>query len=317
VGSFGIWGEGHTKSYHLPYSHEVRRMHVDLLARHFKRTLVAVNDDLGGGLPGKNGTLDDVVTRPGRFTLRDDSILVNSGARAYRSAYMAERFWPHEPVILESAHYGNPKRDGFWDDGAKYAEAVEAYRASYLSIHWYPREFLNENRDFIRRMNLRMGYRLNLVQASWPARIERNGTFDLLTRWKNAGVAPCYPGGHVGLTFKTKQGGVVAVFADESWNVRDVGLDMPGPGSKVVEYDDAGPKKDNRPSMRSLRLPLPGSAGVKERCSTFTLSQVVLAGMYEVYISVGDRDGTPRLALPLSDGDGHRRYRIGTVIITP
>ena len=234
VGSFGIWGEGHTKSYHLPYSHAVRRTHVDLLAQHFKHTLIAVNDDLGGGLPDRSGTLDDIVTQPGRFTLRDDSILVNPGARAYRSAYMAERFWPHEPVILESAHYISPKQAGFWDDGLKYAEAVEAYRASYLSIHWYPRELLNENRDLIRRLNLRMGYRLNLLEAAWPAAVGLKDKFQFCTTWKNAGVAPCYPGGYVALTLKTGQGGIVGVFVDESWNMRNLGVDVPGPASKRV-----------------------------------------------------------------------------------
>jgi hypothetical protein len=314
VGSFGIWGEGHTTR---SYAREVRKKHVDLYAKYFKKTLIAVNDDLGGGQTGKNGTLDDIVTGEGRFTLRDDSILVNPGVRAYRSAYMAERFWLREPIILESEHYGAPKSRNYWDNGAQYAESVEAYRGSYLSIHWYPREFLNENRDFIRRMNQRMGYRLNLLEASWPARIEQNGQFDLLTKWKNVGVAPCYPGGWVALSFKTGNGGVVAVFVDENWNMRDLGVDMPGPSSKIVEYDDAGPRKAGKEPIRSLPLPVVGSAPVKESRSEFALPQVVKPGTYDVFLSVGDRDGTPRLALPLTDSDGHRRYRLGSVNVMP
>jgi hypothetical protein len=310
VGSFGVWGEGHTK---LSYAREVRKQHVNLYGRHFKKTLIAVNDDLGGGQKGKNGTLDDIVTGEGRFTLRDDSILVNPGLRAYRSAYMAERFWPHEPIILESAHYGGPRDRKFWNNGAKYAESVEAYRGSYLSIHWLPREFLNENRDFVRRMNLRMGYRLNLLEASWPTRIGLNGQFDLLTQWKNVGVAPCYPGGWVAFTLKSGKGGIVAVFVDESWNMRNLGVDMAGPNSKIVDYDDAGPKKEGKDPIRSLRLPVVGSAPVKELRSGFALSQVVKPGTYDVFLSVGDRDGTPRLALPLADSDGCRRYRLGSV----
>ena len=314
VGSFGIWGEGRTK---LDYTREARKQHVDLYAKYFKKTLIAVNDDLGGGQKGKNGALDDLVVGEGRFTLRDDSILVNPGPKAYRSAYMAERFWPRGPIILESEHYGGPRGRGYWDNGALYAESVEAYRASYLSVHWFPREFLNENRDFIRRMNLRLGYRLNLLEASWPAHIGLSGQFELLTQWKNVGVAPCCPGGWVALTFKTSQGGIVAVFVDESWNLRDLGVDMPGPTSKVVEYDDAGPRKNGQASIRSLRLPVPGSAPVKQLRSGFALSQVVKPGTYDVFISVGERDGTPRLALPLADADGHRRYRLGAVNVTP
>jgi hypothetical protein len=37
------------------------------------------------------------------------------------------------------------------------------------------------------------------------------------------------------------------------------------------------------------------------------------AGAFEVFVSVGDRDGTPRIALPLADSDGHRRYRLGGI----
>lgn len=36
-------------------------------------------------------------------------------------------------------------------------------------------------------------------------------------------------------------------------------------------------------------------------------------GSYELYISVGTRAGTPKIALPLPDGDGNRRYRLGTL----
>lgn len=313
VGSFGIWGEGHTKSYHLPYSHEVKRRHVDLLAKHFKHTLLAINDDLGGGLPGHCGTLDDIVTQPGRFTLRDDSILVNPGLRAFRSAYMAERFWPHEPVILESAHYGSPRQAGFWDAGTKYAEAVEAYRASYLSVHWYARAFLNENQDLVRRMNLRMGYRLNLLEARWPTACRLDDAFEFHTRWKNVGVAPCYPGGCIALTFKTTQSGIVAVCVDEAYNMRDLGVDLPGSASKEIRYDDAGPREAGSVSLRTLRLPIPGSAPATEVRSRFKLPPVVKPGRYELFISIGDRDGTPRLALPLDHIDGHRRYHLGSI----
>lgn len=36
-------------------------------------------------------------------------------------------------------------------------------------------------------------------------------------------------------------------------------------------------------------------------------------GSYELYISVGTRAGTPQIALPLSDSDGSRRYRLGVL----
>lgn len=152
VGSFGIWGEGHTRT---NYARKVRRRHIELHAKHFKKTLIAVNDDLGKDR-GQSARLDDLVSGPGRFTLRDDSILVNPGLRAYRSAHLADLFWRREPTILESEHYGSPRRNNSWDRGELFLEAMEAYRASYVSAHWYPREFLKENGDLIQAMNRRM-----------------------------------------------------------------------------------------------------------------------------------------------------------------
>ena len=46
VGSFGVWGEGHTfASTAKPYSAETVRRHIDLHTKHFKKTLLAANDD--------------------------------------------------------------------------------------------------------------------------------------------------------------------------------------------------------------------------------------------------------------------------------
>ena len=47
VGSFGVWGEGHTwSSTRLTYPAEVIKRHLDLYASIFKHTLLAANDDL-------------------------------------------------------------------------------------------------------------------------------------------------------------------------------------------------------------------------------------------------------------------------------
>jgi hypothetical protein len=47
------------------------------------------------------------------------------------------------------------------------------------------------------------------------------------------------------------------------------------------------------------------------------LSEVVKPGSYQVFVSLGDRDGTPRLALPPAGGDAHHRYYLGTLAVTP
>ena len=45
------------------------------------------------------------------------------------------------------------------------------------------------------------------------------------------------------------------------------------------------------------------------------VAPTTIAGIYDVYVSVGRRDGTPEIALPLSQDDGQRRYKIGQLQI--
>jgi hypothetical protein len=104
IGSFGVWGEGHTfHSSRLPYSGETIRKHIDLHLKHFKRTLLAANDDFVDH--GRGRSCMDYAAEKG-LTLRDDSILVQAGEKAYIRADLAQAFWPKVPVILESEHFG-------------------------------------------------------------------------------------------------------------------------------------------------------------------------------------------------------------------
>jgi hypothetical protein len=43
----------------------------------------------------------------------------------------------------------------------------------------------------------------------------------------------------------------------------------------------------------------------------------VMPGTYDAFLSVGDADGTPRIALPHAGDDGHRRYHLGRIALTP
>jgi hypothetical protein len=283
VGSFGVWGEGHTYASTLrPYSTETLIRHINLHRKHFPHILLAANDDFA--LHDRGTASIDYAFAHG-LTLRDDSILVQPGERAYLSAEMAQRFWPVRPVILESEHYGPSRDRGYWRDGSKYLEAVEVYHASYASIHWWPREFLTECRDLVDRINLRLGYRLQLVEASWPEIVPAQGEFRFRARWRNAGVAPCYRGGYPAITLKDDEGGLVGVFVDESFDVRD------------------------------LPIGAPGAAAARSEEVSFLLPFNLAPGSYGAFVSVGTRTGTPQFALPLPEGDGRRRYRLGRVTV--
>ncbi len=284
VGSFGVWGEGHThSSSKLPFSAATVRRHVDLYCKHFKRTLLAANDDLANQGRGQEA-IDDA--RAHGLTLRDDSILVQGGKHAYFSAAMAQAFWPATPVILESEHYGGSRDRGHWKDGSLYLQAVEDYHASYVSIHWWPREFLAGNRELVARINRRLGYRLQLAEASWPRQLQVESRFRFSARWRNAGVAPCYGGGWPALTLKDAKGGIAGVFVDGKFDARALPVGAP---DKVEAHAEE---------------------------AEFTLPFNLRAGPYDVFISVGTRTGTPKIALPLPDGDGARRYRLGALQVT-
>jgi hypothetical protein len=176
-----------------------------------------------------------------------------------------------------------------------YLQAVEDYHASYASIHWWPREFLEANRDLIRRINLRLGCRLQLVEASWPSEISLDSTLKFSAKWRNAGVAPCLPGGYPAVMLKDSKGGIVSVYVDEQFDVRSLPVGPPGKAELLKQ------------EMAFLLSPLLHSdyrPGIRQ------------PGSYALYISVGTHAGTPQIALPLPDGDGNCRYRLGTLIVS-
>jgi hypothetical protein len=290
IGSFGVWGEGHTfHSTKLPYSGQTIRRHIDLHRKHFKKTLLAANDDFVD--QGRGRACMEYACKRG-LTLRDDSILVQPKERAYFHADLAQMFWPKVPVVLECEHYGSSKRRGAWDDGRLYLQAIEDYHASYASVHWWPREFLEANRDLISRINLRLGYRIQLVEASWPSEVGIDSTFRFSAKWRNAGVAPCLPGGYPAVTLKDSKGGIVGVFVDEKFDVRSLPVGPPGKAEVIGQEMTLPLSPRLHPNFRP---------GVRE------------AGTYQVYISIGTRTGTPRIALPLPQDDTKRRYRLGAL----
>lgn len=285
VGTIGIWGEGDPGPERFTTAGTVKR-HIDLHIKNFKRTLIAFNDNLM--FRGK-GLEPIVYAKEKGLTLRDDSVLCRPGQEAVYTHYYAGAFWPRLPVILESEHYGLAVQRGDWGDGSDYLRAVELAHASYVSVHWWPREFLEKNRDLVRRISLRMGYRLQLLELSLPSEVTAGGRLAVSHQWRNKGVAPCYPGGYLALTLKDSRGGIAGVFVDEGFNLRNL---------------EVGPPDQAPVSGRSVEFMLPPASVLKP-------------GGYDVFVSVGSRIGTPEIALPLDGDDGQRRYRVAQLRVRP
>lgn len=296
IGHMGLWGEGHTVlTTQIDYDINVLKRHIDLYCKYFKKTQLCISDDFAGhDKRGYRFPITDYAFSKG-VTIRDDSILVQLPPRHWYHSEMAQLFWPKMPVILETNHYGAGKLDGTWNNELL-MQSVEDYHASYMSIHWWPKPFLEENRHVIEKINLRLGYRLQLQTIHWPQKIRLGEPFIVTWYWANAGVAPCYPGGFPCVTLKDEKGGLISVLTDEGFNVTE------------------------------LQVSAPSSAPIKKITSVFTIApscndtvnlffRGVKAGIYDLYVSVGKKDGTPVFELPYNDHDGHKRYKMGSIEI--
>ena len=292
VGTFGMWGEAHTMmSVPVPPEKniEIVKWHIDMHKKYFPDMLLCISDDAAGhNVPGANLPETDYAFSRG-VSLRDDSIMVQPPPNSWYHAELAQQFWPTLPVILEHEHYGSSLARKAWSSELM-KKAVEDYHAAFMSIHWWPRIELEENRELIDDVNRRLGYRLQLRRISWPREIKIGQWFDIESEWANAGVAPCYPGGYMALTFKDAQGGIVSVNVEQNFDMRAL---LPGP------VGEAEPQNISMPAIVGMVAP------------------VVLPGDYDVFVSVGTLDGTPKIALPLPNDDGHRRYKLGTITVLP
>jgi hypothetical protein len=153
---------------------------------------------------------------------------------------------------------------------------------------------LEENRETIARINRRLGYRIQLREIRWPAEVKLGEPFVVETSWANTGVAPCYEGGFWALTLKDEKGGLVSVQVDEGFDVKNL---------KVGPAD--------QPPMEKLQSRF--TVAYRHEESTVSHAPPTKPGSYDVFVSVGQRDGTPQIAMPLPFPDGHRRYKMGQI----
>ncbi len=230
-------------------------------------------------------------------SLRDDSILVNTPPHIWYHSGLAGMCWPTMPVIVEREHYGLSKVRDAWS-GQGLAGAVEAYHCSYLSIHWWPREFYDENKTFIEKINLQLGYRLQLREIRFPEKVKIGEHFNVEWTWANAGVAPLYRGGFPALTIKDKRGDIVSVQVDDWFYLKNLET---GSLNEVPEKKQVSNFRIGFPNPKEFFNDF--TMKMEQRLgSDFYAAPIVPAtkpGEYEVFVSVGQKDGTPGIALPL------------------
>lgn len=321
VGSVGMFGEGHTRAY-KPELLKVGRdpevafhQHYEIYRRCFPNTNVLCVDDQAGG--GWNPHPDPDLMRHARnlgFGFRDDSILVSCPPHSWKHANWAQLFAPGAPVFVEHEHYSLSADRGAWS-GELLQKSIEEYRASWLSIHGWPREELDANaRADFAKIARRIGYRFELRNATWPDAVTVGEAFEIASEWVNVGVARRYKPTTLCWTLVDDRGRV-------AWSVADDRFD----------FSSALPKLDGQEHPAKLKTPV--TIGSLEPIPQFNDGVLVYMqhhkaggkdwrgnvptigpGDYTVCVSLGDAAGVPQIALPL-EGGKDRLYPLGKITV--
>ena len=321
VGSFGLYGEGHTggtSRLSKAETDRITRLHVALWRRLLPRTQLVISDDVAGSM----GTEKDHPLmrwcREQGVGYRDDSIFcmgpepaANHPDGSWAHSHWARAFAPHSPVVIEHTHTLMSEASGLWVS-SRMLDCVEKTQASYWSIHHFPDEYLKSYRKEIDAINLRLGYRFELRRAEWPASARVGEPVTVKSDWTNVGVSWCHCGAFLTWSLLDAKGDVVWSVTDESWNFRAAepklgGVEKPVRRESVCRFgfDQANPDPD-------VVLDAARQAGMDPGVTY----RMLPAGEYTLAVSLGSRIGKPEIALPLAGGKD-RVYPLGKIRIGP
>ncbi|MFC1634319.1 DUF4832 domain-containing protein [Planctomycetota bacterium] len=215
IGSIGDWGEGHTHSgSRLEYGFELRKLHIDLHLKYFKKTQLVITDDYVYSISDleDRDRLHRYILKHG-ISYRDDSPLVNGYVRGYADTYTVrspEFFkdaYLKTPTVFELQHYSAVKRDGNWQvkEGSslsKYAKgkdgpdffrgALDLLHATYIGYHGDAHEWLTDNPELTKELLNRCGYWYFLHRVKIPIDLQSGENCTIQMDWENRGVAPAY-----------------------------------------------------------------------------------------------------------------------------
>jgi len=183
IGSYGVWGEWHTKH---PAPVAVRQRIVDMYLAAFKKTpLVFMSDDaavLPYALERGAGFRRDGVGSP----WHEQNWI---GSKKYAAAQSMADTWKTAPVVFEwFGDYDYLKSRGWSFDGA-----VNFMLTNHVAmINDNVGRFPPEARPQLNRLARLAGYRFVLREASHPSTVKRGAAFSLNMKWSNVGVGKLY-----------------------------------------------------------------------------------------------------------------------------
>ena len=312
VGSFGMYGEGHTgdtSKLSREETERIARLHVGLHRKLLPNTFLVLSDDVAGSTSKAPDMPFLLYLREQGVGLRDDSIMCSR--QGWWHDHWGRLFAPVLPVILETGHVTMCSSAGNWRKD-RILECVDKHQASYFAFHGFPEDFRESHVEEIAAVNRRIGYRLMPLFVSFPDKAALGEPVEIVSEWVNKGVAPCLPGGFVAWSLVDEKGNVCWSFTDESFDVRALEPAL-----------EDGPRPVRRVSRGRFGhvAPIPQwndkvLAGLRANGRVTETSFNMLApGDYTLCVSVGSRQGTPNIALPLTDVKD-RRYPIGRITVT-
>jgi len=202
ITSMGNWGEGHhlcTSRTAVPV--EVIKKNIDIYTKYFKKTQLAINDDLMKYLrsPDEIADLREYVENR-KIAYRDDSILVgtsyarNPAKKSFLSQEFFDASYQYAPTTLEMEHMFLTYKSGLWkgkngsEKGADdLREIVEKSHCTYLGYHGEADKFLRENPDFVNEMANKLGYWFFINSLDFDS---QNSKLEVV--WNNRGAARAF-----------------------------------------------------------------------------------------------------------------------------
>ena len=313
IGSFGMYGEGHTggtSKLSRAETERITRLHMELHRKWLPHTYLVISDDVAGSTSKAADLPLLQFARSLGIGLRDDSLMCSKFG--WYHDHWGRLFAPTLPVVLETGHYTLCSTRGNWRKD-RILESVEKHQASYFTFHGFPEDFRESHAEEIAAVNRRIGYRLVPEKVSFPDEVKLGAPVEIAAEWINKGVAPCLPGGFVAWSLVDAAGNVCWSFTDESFDVRTLAPTL-----------EAGPQPVRRVSRGRFgcKAAIPPwndqvLADLRQRGRvTETSFEMLSPGEYALCVSVGTRQGTPKIALPLAGGTA-RRYPIGKVVLQP
>ena len=183
IGSYGIWGEWHTKH---PQPWPVRKRIIDMYLDGFRKTpLVSMSDDaeaLGYALPHGTGFRRDGVGSPWH-----EANWI--GSKKYAEVQGFADQWKRAPVVFE--WYG--PYDYLLQRGWSFDRALDFMAANHVT-------FINDNvgkvppdqMPKLKQIGRRAGYRFVLRKVSHPDSVAPGEVLPVTLKWSNVGVGKLY-----------------------------------------------------------------------------------------------------------------------------